>query len=156
MDPIFEHLKVDILGSRQCGYTTVVLADRVNYFSNPATEVDAFVSTLGFHGLSDAWELISRSDARTILVHVLARDLAYNGPVMAESFAQSLSDRFLALFDADVLCFTNGTYHVPTVQSSKEVRVGPTWNPISESTFDTGVVCVDNARMGIVWVEDED
>jgi hypothetical protein len=156
MDPVFEELKTDILSSRQYGRTTVALADRVHYSSNPAAEADAFVCSLGFQGISGAWQLVSPSDARTILERVLARDLAYNGPVMADSSASKLSDRFLALFDVDVLCLTNGTYHIPSVQSSKQVRVGPTWNPISESTFDTGVVCVDNSRIGILWVEDED
>jgi hypothetical protein len=156
MDSTFKQLQADILGSRTFGCTTVALADRVGQFSNSAAEIDAFVSSLGFKGISDRWQLVSISDANTILAHVLARDLAYNGPIMAESAAQSLSDRFLAFFDRDVLCFTNGTYHVPPVESSNAVQVRAGTDPISESTFDTGVVCLDTRRIGIVWMEDED
>jgi hypothetical protein len=156
MHPTFEDLKADIVTGRTCGCTTVELVDRQDYPGNDVAAVDVFVSTLGFDGLANQWQSVSPSEAQIILTRVLERDLAYNLPILAESAALHLADRFLALFNQDVHCFTNGTYHQLPSESSPSVQVGPGWDPISDSTFDTGIVCLDNARMGIVWVEDED
>lgn len=30
------------------------------------------------------------------------------------------------------------------------------WTPISQATFDAGVVVVDKKNIGMIWVEDED
>jgi hypothetical protein len=115
--------------------------------------VDAFVAAFGFKGLGPSWTEISASDAFYIVRSILRRDQAYQMAVMREADAARLAEMFCALFDRNVRCVTNGNSVLPTADPR---GVPGASTPISSATFDSGVVCVDDARIGMLWVEDED
>jgi hypothetical protein len=115
--------------------------------------LDEFVATLGFTGLGEGWIEISTQAAKTLVREVLFKDLAYSVAMMSEDEAALLTERFFALFDPSVRCFTNGNL---VVRDADPTEVPGSWNPITEATFDAGVVCLGSSRIGILWVEDED
>lgn len=59
-----------------------------------------------------------------------------------------LAEGFLALFETS-------RCHYYTNDCSDGERLS-TWDPISDSTFDLGVVVSDEQHIGILWVQDED
>lgn len=82
---------------------------------------------------------------------MLCRDLAYNCEVMEAKRAHKLTDQFLTLFDDDSRHFTNSDFNPQRLDDTMKM-----WTAITKATFDTGIICVDNKRIGILWVEDED
>jgi len=52
--------------------------------------------------------------------------------------------------------FTNGTFHEESRELGSNVTQGPGWNPVTEATFDTGVIVVAKRSAACLWVEDED
>jgi len=90
-------------------------------------------------------------EARKILVYVLTEDLAYSGPTgMSRETALTLVEQLLSLFNSEVRYFTNAKF------TSDPFRLGA-WSPNAGSrTFDTGIVLVDDQRIGIVWTTAED
>ncbi len=104
--------------------------------------LDEFVATLGFRGLGEAWIELSIQAAKTLAKELLFKDLAYSVAMMSEDEAAMLAERFFNLFDPSVRCFTNS-------------NLSGSW-PITDATFDAGVVCLGSLRIGILWVEDED
>lgn len=90
-------------------------------------------------------------EARKILVYVLTEDLAYSGPTgMSRETALALVEQLLSLFNSEVRYFTNAKF------TSDPFRIGA-WSPNAGSrTFDTGIVLVDDQRIGIVWTTAED
>ncbi|MEO1075960.1 MAG: hypothetical protein AAFX41_08350 [Bacteroidota bacterium] len=86
---------------------------------------------------------------------MLHQDLAYDSDRMPLREAERLAEAFLSMFE-DPVVLTNGSWGIPTTQTSERLRTGPSWFPITDSTFDGGIVCVGRERVGIVWVQDED
>lgn len=115
--------------------------------------IDEFVQGFGFKGLGDSWIEISAEAAKAVAREVLFRDLAYRAAMMSEQESRDLSDAFVSLFAGSTRFFTNGNLIVPDADPSE---VPGSWTANSEATFDTGIVCLGNARIGILWVEDED
>src|SRR5262249_2284587 len=138
------------------GEMTIALRPRSPSVEDARVLIDAFVASLGFSGLGQGWEEINRDQAESILRLILHKDLAYRMPITPLEKATSLAGRFLALFSRSARWFTNGTYHLAPVRTPNGGSAGPSWNPISQATFDTGVVCIDESRIGIMWVQDED
>jgi len=90
-------------------------------------------------------------EARKILVYVLTEDLAYSGPTgMSRETALTLVEQLLSLFNAGVRYFTNAKFTTDPFRLFS-------WSPNAGSrTFDTGIVLVDDQRIGIVWTTAED
>lgn len=144
-----------ITRQRKYGHPTCAVHDR----SAPGDPrlyhavLDEFVATLGFRGMGEAWIEVSIQSAKTLAREILFKDLAYGVAMMSEDEAALLAERFFALFDASVRCFTNGNL---VVRDADPTEVPGSWNPITEATVDAGVVCLGSSRIGILWVEDED
>jgi hypothetical protein len=66
---------------------------------------------------------------------------------MSLEVAERLARRFLDLFPEGAVFMTNGTIALPG---------GGAWSPLTAATFDTGVIAISSARVGLLWVEDED
>ncbi len=115
--------------------------------------VDEFVTTFGFTGLGDEWIEVGIDAAKTLVRRILFKDLAYSIAMMSDDEAALLTERFFGLFNGSVRCFTNGNLVVPAADPAE---VPGSWTPITEATFDAGVVCLGGSRIGILWVEDED
>lgn len=144
-----------IARQRKYGHPTCAVHDRTAA-GDPRSYlavIDEFISTFGFTGLGEGWIEVNIQAAKTLVREILFKDLAYSVAMMSEDEAAQLTERFFALFDASVRCFTNGNL---VIQDADPTEVPRSWNPISEATFDAGVVCLGSSRIGILWVEDED
>jgi hypothetical protein len=117
---------------------------------------DAFVMQQGMTPLGLDWVLISRSEALFLLTRVLSQDLAYHSRLLHHETAEALADTFLSFFTEEALYFTNGSYHIPPQRTNGNTVRGASWIPITRATFDTGVIAIDEDRIGLLWVLDED
>jgi hypothetical protein len=146
-----------IVAQRIYGRTTcaVVPRDAINAGHElPISQLlDAFVARFGFTGIGDEWAEVSVDDAKTIVREVLRKDLAYGATIMPDDQAAALAERFFSLLGQAVRCFTNGNLVLPAADPRS---VPKSWTGITPSILDTGVVCFDEGRLGILWVEDED
>lgn len=120
----------------------------------PIRVADALAKALGLRRLGAAWRTISRVEARDALAAVLARDMAYESECMSPSAAAEFVEEFFGRFDTDAAFLTNGEFPPATPEKADGWR--GSWTPLTDATFDTGVVAVDSARAGLLWVEDED
>ncbi len=134
--------------------TTVAFWPR--YHASPRHDVAAFIRSLGFRWPENGWREVDLAQARRILKHVLRRDLAYGSERIPEAEAERLVTAFLGAVGNDLSGYTNGTWGLPPEQLSGGVTTSASWSPITDSTFDGGVVCVGSERLGIIWVQDED
>ena len=89
-----------------------------------------------------------------MLERLLERDLAYGGQVMSLATAKELSREFVSLFSSCSFFYANGDF--PPPEAYREGGWAGSWDPVTRATFDTGVVGVDNAHAGLLWIEDED
>ena len=124
---------------------------------SPLPAVNAFVQQCGFKPLADGWQAIDAAGARRILVNILHRDMAYSIERMPPEDAARIADA--VLHDAVAVparFYTNGSYDKQPETLSDRVTCGPSWNPITDATFDSGVVFVTACKIGLLWIEDED
>lgn len=147
----------EIASRRRCGKTTCAVLDRdvVEADRNWSIDqlFDAFLAQFGFTGLGEDREEVSLADAKTIAREALRTDLAYGASMMSEGEAVALAERYFSLFRPEVRCFTNGNLGLPEASRRGQPR---SWTGITSATFDTGVICFDRDRVGILWVQDED
>jgi len=144
-----------IVHRRDCGRVTCAIENRI-FVAPPSSDLDTvntFVVAHGFKALGQRWIEIGARAAEKVAIAILSNDLAYNAQIMLSDDAELLAKRFMAMFCESVRCFTNGT-HVP--QDARATKVSLGWMPISSTAFDAGIVCIDHARVGMLWVEDED
>jgi hypothetical protein len=80
-------------------------------------------------------------------VLILYEDLAYHVELMPHTDAQLLAGAFVAQFEAPARYFTNGEFVNGTLSQ---------FTPMTEATFNTGIVVLGLSSAGILWVEDED
>jgi hypothetical protein len=95
---------------------------------------------------------VHRSEARSILVSLLRLDMAYHAEIMALNEAESLADDFLGIFSAENARFVTNLGKPDKPDRPFDVAS----SPMTESTFDAGVVCIARSIVGCIWVEDED
>jgi hypothetical protein len=103
-------------------------------------------------------EIENRELAESILVSLLHKDMAYSVEMMTLEKARILTRKFFSLFSSHALYFSNSTwneneYAVP----AKAFELGlSSWAPLTELTFDSGIIICDNNRIGIAWFSDDD
>ena len=117
--------------------------------------INAFLFRCGF--ATTVFNEIDRKLADAITRTILFQSLAYQSSVTEINGAVSISQQFLAAFVEPVRYFTNAIFdaeYEPQIRC--ELVTLKSWNPISDSTFDTGVICLDATHIGILWAEDED
>ena len=117
------------------------------------------------NGFEDAMTGSMRSDdLRSRLVAardcgVLHLEIRDRDPSLAQSDPRAVADALVAAlgmapagrFDEDAGFFTNSEFATHLVFINQNG-----WQPLTEATFDSGVVAVDRRGVGILWVEDED
>ncbi len=142
-----DELRRDVVGHRDAGRVHVEFR-RLNPPSASAHAVaTAFVQALAMRP-PEAWTELDTHGALEAVTRVLHADLAYKTPVMTLDCAKGLARRFLACCGEGPVFVTNGSL----AQSSN----GGHWSPLTDATFDTGVVAVSSRRVSLLWVEDED
>ena len=105
---------------------------------------DLAAETCSLRALGERWVDISDQEAQILVEDFLYLDLAYNIPGMMVHEAPPLAARFMTFTRAPRTCLTN-------TRSRRE-----SWHPLSNATFDAGVVCIDAEQVVFLWVEDED
>lgn len=96
---------------------------------------------------------VSEAEAKSVLVAVLVKDMAYGSPLVPPGDAVALADAFFGSFAANgARYFTNGEFGKPRLHPN----IGPSWNPATEHTFDSGVLILSPRRIGCAWFMDED
>lgn len=116
--------------------------------------IDALVARHGLKGIGQDWVEVPYADAVAHLTAVLHRDMAYYSEIMPRGRAGELAERFLGLF-AGGRFFTNSE-DGPRQQPPPSLPWSWGSSPLTDATFDTGVVAVAAGRTGQLWVEDED
>ena len=106
---------------------------------------------LGKFGLMPNESLLvehDRDSALRILVSLLWKDMAYEGECMPKREAETLAQQILTEHEMPgCRYFSNGN-----------IANGESWNPLTESTFDAGLVVTDPATKNnfCIWFQDED
>ena len=124
---------------------------------DPRAAADDIARSLRFRAIGEAWDLVSPTLAARTLAYLLHQWLAYPREFMPPAEAQALADRFVASFGPDPICLTNAEWFGGEPGPLPDPR-GPSlsWMPITESTFDAGVVCFGNGQAGMLWFEEGD
>lgn len=103
-------------------------------------------------GLNSDSSLYAPIDARSAFVRVrslLHEGLATRSEILPLARASELAAQFLALFGTEgVRYFSNG-------ELDGEFHLSR-WDPVTEATFDTGVLVLGPHRSGCLWVLEED
>lgn len=117
-----------------------------------ASEITGNLSRLlGKFGLTPNESLLvehDRDSAFQILFTLLWKDMAYEGECMPRQEAESLAQQILADHE------TTGCRYF----SNGNVAKSESWNPLTESIFDAGLVITDPAKHNhfCIWFQDED
>lgn len=112
-----------------------------------ANVIERFLVSEGFAHPAVSLLQIDRTQAREHIVSLFTADQAHSMPAMPPADAEFYADRFLSMFSDDPRLFTN----------SGRFKTGRNeWSPITEATFDSGVICLCDALVGMIWFEDED
>jgi len=104
------------------------------------------LALVGYHDLPDReWRVLKGPHlAIAELATILEHDLAYDVRCMSHDQAVALATEFVEAVGMDCRFVTNSAADRAT------------WSPISDTTFDTGVVAESTSLRGICWFEDED
>jgi len=144
----YQELRELALSKRQGGVLTFEFRAQPIPAARPESIADSFVASLGFKPPGKAWRMIDRGVALGCLQHLLYYDLAYQRPLMEQKTAQFIAGSFMALFSSyDCRFCTNGSFDENGLLN---------WTPITESTFDHGVIAFDEQSIGMIWAQDED
>ncbi|MGO9465479.1 MAG: hypothetical protein ACLQIB_09420 [Isosphaeraceae bacterium] len=122
----------DILAARRFG---VVHCGVSSLASPTALEL---AREFGLRADESCYRDIDQETARSSVLRLLHRDLAYDAEVMPIEQARHLTDRFFAQFGDGSRFFTNNSCSV------------------TDATFDEGVLVLAPNSCGCLWVEDED
>jgi hypothetical protein len=125
-------------------------------FSGTGKAAGSAEAAAGAFGLKDDAGLYRETDAemaRSIVVAILHRDLAYGNRVLSLARAETLASEVMQRFaDPKVRFFTNAEFK----HGAAAALVLSRWDPATTSTFDTGVIMLGPSESGCVWVADED
>jgi hypothetical protein len=89
--------------------------------------------------------------ATEILTDLLTRDLAYACEADSKPIASIAANDFVGEFKDDTRFFTNSEWQ----HQNGTFKIGCGF-AATESTFDSGIVALNDHKMGVYWVEDED
>jgi hypothetical protein len=150
----FAALRLEITAARDAGVMHLLLEELPAVTSdNPVSLIDSTLTRLGFPALSTEWREVVPDQAAKILRNVLHRDLAYTVEIMPVEVAEQFAARFRSIFPTTTRYFTNGTWRAGR---SGEFEHPVSWSPLTDATFDAGIVAVGEGFVGLAWVEDED
>ncbi len=149
-------LRERIEHARSCGEVFLFVDERpAEDARNEVQLVDAFVGQHGFSEIGDQWREVTRDFAERTLIRLLSFDLAYRAPLVPETLARQFAKRFLGWFRSDVTFLTN---HLVNSDETAVISGLSSYRsmPITDATFDAGIVAIDSALLGILWFADED
>ena len=124
----------------------------VRTISNSNYKLAGLLDDLHFEPKSNYLKECDIFYAQEVLKTILWKDLAYSFEQISESDAKKRANFLVSLFSDELtLFYTNGdwkNYH------TNKSNTG--WSPLTKSTFDAGVLFVNELVCTSIWVEDED
>jgi hypothetical protein len=137
---------------RDCGTVTVA------FLTLPEGVVaehaaDRIAAANGFATLGPQWRTVDRATASALLERLLTRDLCYKLPLRSATAAAALVEQWLGFTCEPRVFLTNDTTADWAAGLDGEAR---SFQPISRSTFDTGVIATGPGAATMVWVEEDD
>ena len=99
---------------------------------------------------------ITKAEALQVLTRVLHRDMAFDSEIMPASVAAGLSASFLQGFEDDSATFFTNIDCSKMGKVARNTWAGPDWRPVTEATFDAGVIAISGFQSACLWIEDED
>lgn len=143
----------DNLEKRDAGLVHFDIRSRKDFSAKTDTAaIDQFVSELNHKKLEALWKPFKKYDAERLLTSILHKDMAYQYECMEIGLARSTMRSFFDLF-SDAARFFSNTEFRP--ESGGLVSLG-SYQSITNATFDSGIVAIDDNHIGFIWIEDED
>ena len=129
-------------------------ADAIVRIENVAVgSVGEAARLFGLSDHPDAFLEVPEEEAAAVLVAVLSTDMAYHCPILPPAEAEHLARAFLGAFaGARPRFYTNGDF----AKLRSAPASWPAWFPVTDATFDTGVLVLARGRVGCAWFMDED
>lgn len=149
----------EIEETRECGAVYLAMHERPENTDWEAVVLENFViTTISLEKLSVSLVQIDKAKAQSILALLLYKDMAYESEIMPIDRADYLVERFCDLFTNKASYFSNSTRNKNDYfNTGKAFELGlNSWNPLTEATFDSGIIVCDDERIGVAWFEDED
>ncbi|MBT2668780.1 hypothetical protein J7J00_25570 [Bacillus sp. ISL-4] len=144
-----------LLAKRNSGSVTCSFKDMNQFVNTKTNEIakELFLKELGLkpNRIEGNWKQIDQSISKKILEYILSMDMAYDIELETKPLATMLSNYFLNEFLSNAIYYTNGDFD----EDDGFFRLRG-WQPITDSTFDTGVLVIDKNNIGILWAEDND
>jgi hypothetical protein len=106
----------------------------------------------GLRTTENGWHEIDRTMAKGILTELLMRDLAYACDADSAPIATDAAEEFMDEFSEATRFFTNSEWQ----HENARIKTGNSGFAATESTFDSGILALNDHKMGVYWVEDED
>jgi hypothetical protein len=144
-----EQLRADIAKHRDVGRARVEFRRVEAADASAHATATAFVKSLGMQAPNE-WTELDAAGAFEATTRIIQNDLVYGAPIMAIETAEMLSRRFLQTFAEAPIFLTNG--HGSLGRSG----MSGAWSPLTDATFDTGIIGVSPGRVGLLWFEEED
>jgi hypothetical protein len=131
----------DIVKARKFGQV------RYSFITDLSSDLSTVLSKFGLRTDATLVTKVSRTEAIAILTKLLWRDMAYGVECMAHDTAKAYAESFISESES-----TKCKYY-SNVQSAESKQ----WQPLTNSTFDSGVIVSGNIRRhACLWFEDED
>lgn len=117
--------------------------------------VATLAAEFGLQADASRYQEIGGDAACRLVFLALNQDLAHCTEILPVERAVYLAEHFVDAFDhEDTRFYTNGNlYEGP---DDEVTWSGASWNPMTEATFDTGILVIGPLASGVFWVEDED
>jgi len=147
-------LTEQIIARRTSGRVTCVLVPQPQWAKSRIL-ADQAVESVGLRALGEGWLEVSESDALRIAAGVLKRDLGSNAVIVPAAEADELVNELLAMVPEPFSCFTNGDW-ADVFGEDAQQQDGFSFDPLTDSALDAGIVCVGDGVTAVLWVEDED
>lgn len=135
------------VGKRPPGREGEVIAKYLSSSHWPFSPADGWQ----FSGATGDLRAVGRDEATMRLSDCLRRDLAYGADILDDQTASRLSTMFVALLSSDASWWTN----LITESTDGRTRAA-SYFPLTDVTFDSGVIGLDSTSLAIAWVADED
>lgn len=129
-----------ILKSRRYGIV------RIATVSGRSLQLPGALAAFGLRAKPESLVEHDRAAAQAIVRQLLWKDMAYDGECMPLEQATSYAASFFAELGPDARFYSNGN-----------VVANESWNPLTDSTFDAGIVCAEPEGLyTCAWFQDED
>lgn len=137
----------------ECEVDTACISEKIEGSTNEA--LIPFLKLQGYceNNQNPSFRNISIEMAKKIIVYICITNLAYNYKINEENeHLHNAINTFLKELNDDSIYLTNAVFDdVP----DNIVRLR-SWTPISQNTFDTGVIILSKNHIRFIWKTDED